>query len=63
MRASARIPAVTLLLVGAGGFLGAISRYVIDGWVSDLTGGKFPWGTLLLRIDVGESDQWHGEPL
>ena len=41
---------MTLLLVGAGGFLGAISRYVIDGWVSSLTGGKFPWGTLVVNL-------------
>jgi CrcB protein len=41
---------VTLLLVGAGGFFGAISRYVIDDWVSGLTGGRFPWGTLVINL-------------
>jgi CrcB protein len=41
---------VTLLLVGAGGFFGAISRYLVDGWVSDLTGGRFPWGTLVVNV-------------
>jgi len=41
---------VTLLLVGAGGFFGAISRYLVDGWVSDLTGGRFPWGTLAVNL-------------
>jgi fluoride exporter len=41
---------VTLLLVGAGGFFGAISRYLVDGWVSSATGGGFPWGTLVVNL-------------
>jgi len=41
---------VTLFLVGAGGFFGAIARYVLDGWVSRLTGGGFPWGTLVVNV-------------
>ena len=41
---------MTILLVGAGGFFGAISRYVLDGWVSELTGGAFPWGTFLINV-------------
>jgi CrcB protein len=41
---------VTLLLVGAGGFFGAISRYLVDGWVSTTTGGGFPWGTLVVNV-------------
>lgn len=41
---------MTLLLVGAGGFLGAISRYLIDGWVANLTAGGFPWGTLVVNV-------------
>lgn len=41
---------MTLLLVGAGGFLGAVSRYLVDGWVSNLTGGSFPWGTLVINL-------------
>jgi CrcB protein len=41
---------VTLLLVGAGGFFGAIARYVIDGWVATSTGGGFPWGTLVVNV-------------
>lgn len=46
----ATIDRVTLLLVGAGGFFGAISRYLVDGWVSDWTGGTFPWGTLVINL-------------
>lgn len=41
---------MTLLLVGAGGFLGAIARYVVDGWVATSTGGGFPWGTLVVNV-------------
>lgn len=41
---------MTILLVGVGGFLGAISRYVVDGLVSAATGGTFPWGTLLINL-------------
>jgi CrcB protein len=41
---------VTLLLVGAGGFFGAISRYLVDGWVATATGGGFPWGTLVVNL-------------
>ena len=41
---------MTLLLVGAGGFFGAISRYLVDGWVSATTGGGFPWGTLVVNV-------------
>lgn len=41
---------MTLVLVGVGGFFGAIARYAVDGWVSDRTGGAFPWGTLVINI-------------
>ena len=39
-----------LLLIGLGGFAGAISRYLVDGFVSDRTGGAFPWGTLVVNL-------------
>ena len=38
-----------LVLIGLGGFAGAISRYAVDGFVSDRTGGAFPWGTLAVN--------------
>jgi CrcB protein len=41
---------MTLVLVGIGGFFGAISRYVVDGWTTNLTGGSFPWGTLVINV-------------
>ena len=39
-----------LLLIGLGGFAGAITRYLVDGVVSDRTGGGFPWGTLVINV-------------
>jgi CrcB protein len=39
-----------LLLIGLGGFAGAIARYVVDGVVADRTGGAFPWGTLAVNV-------------
>ena len=39
-----------LLLVGIGGFLGAIARRVLDLWVSDLAGSAFPFGTLVINV-------------
>lgn len=40
---------MTILFIGLGGFAGAISRYVLDGWVSSATRGVFPWGTLAIN--------------
>jgi CrcB protein len=41
---------VDLLLVGIGGFLGAIFRRVVDLWVSDRFGSVFPLGTLVINL-------------
>ncbi len=39
-----------LVLIGAGGFAGAIARYVVDGFVADrTTGSAFPWGTFIVN--------------
>ena len=38
------------VLVGVAGFFGAISRYWMDGWISRLAGGGFPWGTLVVNL-------------
>jgi len=38
-----------LILIGLGGFAGAIARYLVDGIVADRTGGTFPWGTLVVN--------------
>jgi CrcB protein len=40
---------MALFLIGLGGFAGAISRYLVDGFVAERTGGGFPWGTLAVN--------------
>lgn len=35
-------------LTAAG--VAAPSRYLLDGWVQDRTGGRFPWGTLVVNV-------------
>ena len=39
-----------LLLIGTGGFAGALARYLLDGRVAAWTGGSFPWGTLVINL-------------
>jgi CrcB protein len=39
-----------LMAIGLGGFAGAVVRYLLDGWLTDLTGAGFPWGTLLINV-------------
>ncbi|MBM3943940.1 MAG: fluoride efflux transporter CrcB [SAR202 cluster bacterium] len=41
----------TVLLVGAGGFAGAIARYLLSDWTQSLfKGSAFPYGTLTVNI-------------
>ena len=40
-----------LVLIGVGGFFGAIARYLVDGWVSGSTKvGAFPLGTFVINL-------------
>ena len=39
-----------LLAVGLGGFVGAVARYGISGWMHRLSGGLFPIGTLTVNV-------------
>lgn len=39
-----------LILVGIGGFAGAVARYLVDGAVSSRMPGAFPWGTLVVNL-------------
>ena len=41
---------MTLAWIAVGGAAGAVSRYVLQGWVDDLAGGRFPWGTFAINI-------------
>jgi len=39
-----------LLSVGIGGFIGAILRFILSGWVQKATASIFPFGTLSVNI-------------
>ena len=39
-----------LLAVGLGGFLGAIARYTVGGFVNSRFNTRFPWGTLTVNL-------------
>ncbi len=39
-----------IVLIGVGGFFGAIARYLVDLNVSERTSGGFPWGTLTVNL-------------
>lgn len=41
---------MTLVFIAVGGAFGAVSRYLVQGWVQDLAGGRFPWGTFAVNI-------------
>lgn len=38
------------LLIAAGGAIGSILRYAVQGWVQRLTSGSFPTGTLAVNV-------------
>ncbi|HKY60118.1 MAG TPA: fluoride efflux transporter CrcB [Gemmatimonadota bacterium] len=39
-----------ILVVAAGGALGAVLRYLLSGWAQALGGARFPWGTLAVNV-------------
>jgi len=41
---------IAYLWVALGGALGSVSRYWINGLVSDKIGAAFPWGTLVINV-------------
>ena len=41
---------LTYLCIGLGGAIGTIARFWLDGVVSHLSGGKFPWGILAINV-------------
>ena len=40
----------SVVAVGVAGFVGAIARYGVEGFVSERTGGWFPWGTFVVNV-------------
>lgn len=41
---------MALLLIGLGGFAGAVARHLVDLRIAAATGGGFPWGTLAINL-------------
>lgn len=41
---------IRALYVGIGGFFGAIARYLIDGWISNLVFTPFPLSTFVINV-------------
>jgi CrcB protein len=41
---------ILMIVVGIGGSVGAVSRYLIDGAVQDRTAGRFPFGTMTVNV-------------
>jgi CrcB protein len=41
---------MAIIEIAIGGAAGAVSRYLVDGWVSERTGGAFPFGTLIVNL-------------
>jgi fluoride exporter len=39
-----------LLLIAVGGAAGAVSRFLVDTWVSERTASAFPWGTFVVNL-------------
>lgn len=41
---------IKLIIVGSGGFLGSVTRYLLSGWVYDsVTFAGFPYGTIVVN--------------
>lgn len=38
------------LFVGVGGFLGAVARLRVGGWITERWGAAFPYGTLFINV-------------
>ncbi|MBN2737832.1 MAG: fluoride efflux transporter CrcB [Spirochaetales bacterium] len=38
------------MAIALGGSFGALARYYLSKWVSDLSGAGFPWGTLTVNL-------------
>jgi CrcB protein len=42
---------MTVLLIGAGGFIGSVMRYLVGAWVQSLSGNNWiPYGTLTVNV-------------
>jgi CrcB protein len=41
---------MTLLMIAIGGAAGTVTRYAVQTWVLELSGGRWPWGTLAVNL-------------
>lgn len=41
---------IRIISVGIGGFCGAVSRFLITGWVHHFAGSNMPYGTLAVNV-------------
>lgn len=41
---------IHLLLIGGGGFAGAVVRYLVDRRIAAFAGANFPWGTMVVNL-------------
>ncbi len=41
---------IQIIAIGLGGFFGAVSRFLISGWVHHLAGVEMPYGTLAVNV-------------
>jgi CrcB protein len=41
---------MTLTVVALGGAIGAVSRYLVGGWVQGALGSAYPWGTWAVNV-------------
>jgi fluoride exporter len=39
-----------IFLVAVGGLVGSVARYLLAGWVQNLNGAQFPFGTLTVNV-------------
>ena len=42
-----------IFVIGAGGAIGAVARYLLSSWVAQFTGTQFPWGILAVNVIGG----------
>jgi len=43
-------PGMPVLMIAIGGAAGAVTRYLVDGFVAERAAGAFPWGTFVINI-------------
>ena len=41
---------MTITVVALGGAIGAVSRYLVGGWVQGALGSAYPWGTWAVNV-------------